>query len=442
MASGSGAAIAAGSLLTTMTKGMEWRQAAALPVEALTERLGRPESASLSKGINISAAFAIEALHRAFEDAFRREKFPVASGAGKKTVLVAMSGGVDSSVACLLEQRAGRDVIGLTMRLLDDPGGNDGDDAGRSCCSAGAVLDARETCHSLGLPHLTIDYSRPFFEEVINDFCRSYLAGMTPNPCVRCNGRLRFPALVRLAARLGAAKVATGHYVRIVRRKGAPLLARGVDRDKDQSYMLWAVKPGLLEKLSFPLGEMSKPAVRLLAQSARLQAGGRPESQDICFIPGGDYRSFITSSLGERQAPGPGDIVDLSGGKIGVHDGYHNYTVGQRRGLGGGGRREAMYVIKTLPEKNLVVAGPRKHLAVRSIKVSGINSFAGVEAKERLLLQMRYNSPAVEAQVRTGNGKWEADLSVPAYGIAPGQSAVFYRGSTLAAGGIITATNP
>ncbi len=438
LASGSSAAIAAGSLLTTLVMGRDWRRAAAIPAALLVETLGRDDHFSSLKGINASAAFAIEALHRALEDSLRRGKFPAAEGAGKKAVLVAMSGGVDSSVACLLQKQAGRDVIGVTMRLLERHSEVKGAEGG--CCSTRAILDARETCHRIGLPHLTVDYSGPFLDEVINDFSHNYLAGRTPNPCVRCNGRLRFPALLELASLLGAATVATGHYVRIVRENGRHLLARGADQGKDQSYMLWALMPRFLERLSFPLGEMKKAGVRSLARDARLPAGGRPDSQDICFIPEGDYRRFILSRIeaGQGQEPGPGDIINASGRKIGAHSGYYNYTIGQRSGLGGGAK-EPLYVINTVPEKNLVVAGPRRQLAVRSVEISGVNSFARVKNGQMLLLQLRYNSPPVKANVSQGAGIWKADLEEPAYGVAPGQSAVFYEDDVLVAGGLITA---
>ncbi len=439
MASGSSAAIAAGSLLTEMIKGRHWRRAAALSATSLMERLGPARSGTLLKSINVSSSFAIEALHRALGDSIRQGTFPVAGGIREEAVLVAMSGGVDSSAACLLEKQAGGDVIGVTMRLWSEPG--EGAGAARGCCSLEAVLDARETCHRLGLPHLTVDFSDAFLKEVVDDFSRHYLEGRTPNPCVRCNGRLRFPALLKLAGRLGAARVATGHYARIVRKDGRPLLARGADPGKDQSYMLWGIGPEHLKKLSFPLGEMRKPRVRALARNARLPASGRPESQDICFIPDGDYRRFIRSraKAGRAALPGRGDIVDINGNKIGTHGGYHDYTVGQRRGLGGGAR-DALYVIKTVPEQNLVVAGHRDELAVRSIEISDVNSFAAVEEGQQLLLQMRYNSPAEPARVSPGARIWKADLKKPGYGVAPGQSAVFYKSEVVVAGGVISAT--
>src|SRR6188472_930010 len=248
--------------------------------------------------------------------------FRAASRPGR--IAVAMSGGVDSAVALV---RAGPDAIGVTLRLWQDPAAPDTE---RACCSPAAVAAARAACHERGLPHVTLDLREEFKQAIVDPFTHAYEAGETPNPCMRCNGAFRFDELVAFARRAGADELWTGHYARIVERDGLRLVARAVDEAKDQSYMLAAVDPGLLERVRFPLGEQTKVETRDEAVAAGLAAAGRLESQEACFLGGDDYRSFL-----ERQGvrAEPGAIVDATGARIGTHFGYWRYTTGQRRGL-------------------------------------------------------------------------------------------------------------
>ncbi len=486
LASGSSAIIAAASLLTQRLEGLDWKQAAAIPAGAIYISLAEgggdesdmqrltdtvPVKTAVEPGsLGQACEFAVEALHRAFEDTLRRGTFPAADTVDPETAIVAMSGGVDSSTACLLEQRAGRQVIGVTMRLWDegqasrevisgnnaedgetDPGS--GSDDGVSCCSPESIRDARQVCHGLGLPHLTVDYTRAFEQQVVADFIMEYLAGRTPNPCTICNGAIRFPALVELAELLGAGMVATGHYVRIVEREGRTLLARGRDAGKDQSYMLWGIGPSLLPWLDFPLGEIEKVHTREIANQAGLRVYNRVDSQDVCFIPGDDYRRFIIERAGHvgGTVPGEGEIVTTGGRIVGYHCGYLNFTVGQRRGLGISSR-EPLYVVSTDPGSNTVVVGTRDELAVSSLTLEGINAFLPlreIEGERSLMVQVRYNSPAVPCRLyresagasaagdESGAGSCRIELEKPVYGVAPGQSAVLYIDDAVAAGGRI-----
>ena len=451
-ATGSSAIIAVGSLLSVMITDMSWNEAAAIAYASLekslsyqtagnrsaTEPVGAM-SESESGRLAQAADFAIEALHGAMEDSIRRGNFPKASGIDENHVLVAMSGGVDSSVACLLEKEAGRRVTGITMRLWNDPD-CETDEEGATCCSPRAIRDARAACHDLGLAHLTVDYSDTFESEIVDYFTGEYIAGGTPNPCTRCNGVFRFPALVALADMIGAAWVATGHYAHIIEDEGRRLLARGRDFGKDQSYMLWGINPGLLDRLEFPLADREKVETRKIARDAGLIAHARPESQEVCFIPDDDYRRFLKTRL--DAMPGEGDIVASDGSKLGRHDGYVNFTVGQRRGLGVSAA-EPLYVLSTFPKENLVMVGTREQLAVNRLLLSEVNNFLSPErlATDKFLVQVRYNSAPVTARLVQANpDEWKIELDEPVYGVARGQSAVIYLGEVVAAGGIIRST--
>ena len=452
-ASGSSAVIAAGSVLTGKLEGISWRRAAALTAAEILAGLGgrgTPVAEDANQGSPEQAAvFAVEALQAAFEDSLGRGTFPVAPGAEPDTVIAAMSGGVDSSTACWLKKEEGLQVIGVTMRLWSDPEA-DAVDSGLSCCSPRAIRDARQVCHSLGLPHLTVDYSCLFREKVVEYFVSEYLAGRTPNPCALCNSSFRFPELMRLAEKLGAAGVVTGHYARIITKDGRRMLARGRDTGKDQSYMLWGVRQPLLASMDFPLGEMRKVEVRELAREAGPVVHDRVERQEVCFIPDDDYRRFILSQLEATGAgaPGAGEIVSVSGKRMGKHGGYINFTIGQRRGLGGGAA-EPLDVVGIEPETNRVIVGDRDDLVVRALTIGGINRFLPPAEIDKVGVQLRYNSPSLPGKVvrkQGGEGeyaaeeRWHIELDKPAYGVAPGQSAVLYQGDILVAGGIIIST--
>jgi tRNA-specific 2-thiouridylase len=361
---------------------------------------------------------AVEALAAAIGPVFR-------AAPDSERVAVAMSGGVDSAVALL---EAGSKAIGVTLRLWIDPAGPDSE---RACCSPDSVRLARATCHRLGLPHVTLDLREQFCRAVVEPFVRSYAAGQTPNPCVRCNGSFRFERLLAFTRRAGAAQLATGHYARLVERQGKLLLARARDREKDQSYMLAAIDPRLLEQLWFPLAELEKSETRERAAAAGLEVATRPESQEACFLAGADYRDFL-----ERQGliASSGEIVDEGGRRLGRHDGYWRFTPGQRRGLGIASSSGPLYVLRTRPKKNLVVIGPEQALERCSVSARGKLYLP----LERAQAKLRYRSPALPAEVEPAAGGFRLRLLEPAYAVAPGQAAVLYDDEVVAGFGLVT----
>jgi tRNA-specific 2-thiouridylase len=338
-------------------------------------------------------------------------------------IAVAMSGGVDSAVAL---HRAGPDAVGVTLRLWLDPSGPDAD---RACCSPDAVVRARQTCHALGLPHVTLDLRDEFRSVVVRTFVEGYAAGLTPNPCMRCNGAFRFDALVAFAGRVGASILWTGHYARIVERDGVRLVARGLDATKDQSYMLATVDPALLSQVGFPLGTTTKEAVRAEALDAGLAAAGRRESQEACFLAGDDYRSFL-----ERQgiASSAGEIVDEAGVVLGRHDGLWRFTPGQRRGLRLASS-EPLHVVRSERASNTLVVGPRSSLGSRKVSARGSLYLA----VERVEAKLRYRSRPVGATVTRVPGGFELELAEPVEAIAPGQVAVLYDHDAVVGAGVI-----
>ncbi|HEY5159696.1 MAG TPA: tRNA 2-thiouridine(34) synthase MnmA [Gaiellaceae bacterium] len=361
---------------------------------------------------------ALEALAAALGPVFRAAPDP-------ERVAVAMSGGVDSAVALLA---AGPKAIGVTLRLWTDP---DGPDSEAACCSPDSVRLARATCHRLGLPHVTLDLRDEFYLAVVEPFVRSYGAGLTPNPCVRCNGTFRFGRLLAFARRAGASRLATGHYARLVERQGKLLIACARDREKDQSYMLAGLDPGLLDRLWFPLAELEKSETRERAAVAGLEVAMRPESQEACFLAGADYRDFL-----ERRGllSSSGEVVDESGKRLGQHDGYWRFTPGQRRGLGIASSAGPLYVLRTQAKKNLVVAGPEQALARRSVSARGKLYLPLRRAEAKL----RYRSPALPAEVEPTAGGFRLHLAEPAFAVAPGQAAVLYDDEVVAGFGLIT----
>ena len=334
-----------------------------------------------------------------------------------------MSGGVDSAVALL---RSGPEAIGVTLRLWLDP---DGPDAERACCSPEAVIAARETCHALGLPHVTLDLREEFRRAVVDPFVRAYARGDTPNPCVRCNGAFRFDELLAFADRAGCDRLATGHYARIVGHRGHTLLARAADAAKDQSYMLAALDPRHLARVSFPLGEQGKEETRDEAQRAGLEVARRAESQEACFLAGDDYRAFL-SRHGLASRPGP--IVDETGTELGTHGGVWEFTPGQRRGIGVVAERP-LYVLDTNAAADVVVVGPHEALARRHVQASGRLHLPVDRAEAKL----RYRSPAIPVRVAQTADGFELELDEPAYGVARGQAAVLYEGDAVVGCGIV-----
>jgi len=360
----------------------------------------------------------LEALAAAIGPVFR-------AAPDNERVAVAMSGGVDSAVALLA---AGPKAIGVTLRLWIDPNGPDSE---ATCCSPDSVRLARATCQRLGLPHVTLDLRDQFCRAVVEPFVRTYAAGRTPNPCVRCNGSFRFGRLLAFARRAGAARLATGHYARLVERRGKLLIARALDREKDQSYMLAALDPGLLDRLWFPLAELEKSETRKRAALAGLEVATRPESQEACFLAGADYRDFL-----ERRglASSGGDVVDERGKRLGRHDGYWRFTPGQRRGLGIASSAGPLYVLRTQARKNLVVAGPEQALARYSVSARG-KLYLPLERAEA---KLRYRSPALPAEVESTATGFRLRLLEPAFAVAPGQAAVLYDDEVVAGFGLVT----
>jgi tRNA-uridine 2-sulfurtransferase len=362
---------------------------------------------------------AVEALASALGDVFTAEPRP-----GR--IAVAMSGGVDSAVALL---RAAPNAVGVTLRLWQDPAGPSSE---RACCSPAAVSAARATCHALCVPHVTLDLREDFRSAVVGPFVAGYEAGETPNPCTTCNGAFRFDRLVAFAEQAGADCLWTGHYARIVERRGRRLVARAADDSKDQSYMLATLSPPLLNRIGFPLGGQTKEETRAEAERAGLAVARRRESQEACFLAGDDYRAFL-ERWGLHSTPG--EIRDENGRALGRHDGYWRFTPGQRRGLrvGGGGR--PLYVLRTERATNSVVVGPREALGATRVDAEG-RLYLPVERAEA---KLRYRSEPMAAQVRATDGGFSLDLDAPVQAVARGQVAALYDDGAVVGAGVISA---
>jgi tRNA-specific 2-thiouridylase len=422
------ACIAAGSALSELVRSRPLLEAARISKTYLKNSLG----GALPAGKEHALTLVLDALHKALEDYWNKaggamlaEGYGGFAANGGKSVVAAMSGGVDSAVAALLLKEAGYDVATVTFRL------HDGEKGSRSCCSPDTVLFARDTAHRMGLPHFTLDLKELFNRRVMQDFVGSYSAGRTPNPCVACNAHVKFHAASFLADRIGFRYVATGHYARVVEEPGGVTMSRPVDEGKDQTYVLWPVPKGLLTRAIFPLGEYRKEEVRHIAQEKGLAVAYTPESQDICFIPDGNYRSFIRKQVVAE----PGEIVDTEGRALGQHAGVVDFTVGQRRGIGVSAPTP-LYVTEVRPRTKQVVVGRREDLKVREVRVGGLNWF--LDPLEAESVQVRYNGSPVPCEIENaGGGEVRALLSEPVMGVAPGQSAVFYKEDRVIGGGVV-----
>jgi tRNA-specific 2-thiouridylase len=347
-------------------------------------------------------------------------------------IVVAMSGGVDSSVVAALAARTGAEVIGITLQLYDH-----GEAIGRSktCCAGRDIYDARTVAERLNIAHYVFDYETRFRDSVIERFADEYARGRTPIPCVSCNQSVKFTDLLALARDLGADCLATGHYVRRVVGPNGPELHRAADPARDQSYFLFATTREQLDFLRFPLGGLPKPAVRELARELGLVVADKPDSQDICFVPNGDYASVVKKV--RPEAARPGEIVDLEGRVLGGHRGLIHFTVGQRRGLEIGGQAEPLYVVRLEPEARRVVVGPKAALAVRAARLSGLN-WLGEDQRDGLAAKVRSMARPAAAAFDGGSIRFDP----PEFGVAPGQAAVIYEGSRVLGGGWIEETVP
>jgi tRNA-specific 2-thiouridylase len=431
-ASGCGAARAAGSAVVELTSGRPLLEVARVGATEVAQALG-----GLSAGKHHAASLAAEALHRAL-GAAAADGAPRLAPSSHRT-LVAMSGGVDSALAAHVALDRGDEVVAVTLELWADPA-NDGT---RSCCSPQAVGGARALAHRMGLAHFTLDLREQFRREVVEDFVAEYQAGRTPNPCVRCNGLVRFDEMLALAGRLGAARLATGHYARVEGDGEGPLLAAAADPDKDQTYMLARIAPEALGRLWFPLAELTKPEVRDRARVAGLDVADKVESQDLCFLAGVDRASFL-----RRHAPAPdaaepgealplagpdgrrGEVLDLEGRLLGHHDGHAAFTVGQRRGLGLAGPAP-LYVIEKDAAANRVVVGPKAALAADRVEIADARLHRPAERVDRVKLRYRSRPVGCRVEDEVGPGRHarlRLRLDEAVDSVAPGQTACLLQG--------------
>ena len=356
--------------------------------------------------------------------------FQLGADLSGKRIVVAMSGGVDSSVVAALAARTGAETIGVTLQLYDH--GSAVKRAG-ACCAGQDIRDARAVADKLGIAHYVFDHESRFRESVIDHFADEYMAGRTPIPCVRCNMSVKFTDLFRLARELGADCLATGHYVRRVEGEAGSELHRAADPARDQSYFLFATTQDQLDYLRFPLGGMPKPQVRAIAQEMGLIVAMKPDSQDICFVPDGDYASVVRKIRPDAEIGG--DIVHLDGRVLGQHKGLIHYTVGQRKGLEVGGQPVPLYVIRLDPATQRVIVGPRAALAVQAARIIDSNWLTSI-GNRPVMAKVRSMSRPVAAQL---DGEW-LRFDVPEYGVAPGQAAVLYDGDRVLGGGWIEET--
>ena len=351
-------------------------------------------------------------------------------------VLVAMSGGVDSSLAAALLVERGFDVVGATIKTfcygtVTGPS--------RTCCGLEGIADARAVADTLGIPHYVFDLEAEFTRDVIDDFVSEYASGHTPNPCVRCNSYTKFRDLLRRARMLDCDRIATGHYARIDRSGPQPRLLRGRDRSKDQSYFLWGIEPAVLDLLELPVGERTKAEVRQRAKELGLRTANKPESFDICFVPDGDYTGFLASRLGKHHpAFAPGPVVTTDGRRVGTHRGYCRFTVGQRKGLPGG-FPQPMHVVDIDPETRAVVIGPASALESATLVVGDLNWLGWApKVGDEVGVQIRHRGREVVGVIdAVSDRRLEIRLLTPQRSATPGQSAAIYDGEAVLGGGRI-----
>ncbi len=430
-ASGCGATIAAGSAAVALVRGVPLLEAARVGADRIAQELG-----GLLPAKRHAAELTADALHRALGAAARGSgpARPALARCGRRT-LVAMSGGVDSAVAALLTARAGEEVLAVTLELWADPE----NDAERSCCSAQAVRGARALAHDRGLPHLSIDLREEFRAGVVEGWLEGYTRGSTPNPCIRCNGSVRLDAMLDLAARLGAERLVTGHYSRVVDGP-VPLLRMARDTLKDQSYALAGLDPSSLARLRFPLGDLTKEEVREIAAREGLSVAHKPDSQDLCFLAGTDLQRFIARH-GE-VAGAPGSILDADGTPLGTHGGAHAFTVGQRHGLGLPGGPEPLFVLGTDPVANTVTVGPRGALVTSTVAVCDVTLRRPGAQVDGVRVRSHGRLHPCRLAADHGPGRHEGvevQLREAITRAAPGQIACLYEGDVILGYGTVAA---
>jgi tRNA-specific 2-thiouridylase len=433
-ASGCGAVMAAGSAVVELVSGSDFLDAARIGPNDIDKELG-----GLLPSKAHAATLAADALHRALGAAAKHSPYVDRNSSGqrresgRRRTLVAMSGGVDSAVAAQLALEAGDDVVAVTLELWSDPSG----DGSKSCCSPQAVTGARALAHRMGIPHVTLDLREEFRRDVVDDFVAQHEAGRTPNPCVRCNGLVRFGEMLELAETLNADRLATGHYARITRDDRGPLLQNGLDPKKDQAYMLARLTPNDLDRLWFPLGESLKPDVRRKAEEADLPVAAKPESQDLCFLAGIKKTDLLTRL--RKTEPKRGQVVALDGTVLAEHEGLDRFTIGQRRGVGVAGGAP-VYVVGKDPASGRVTVGPRDALLVDRVAIDRAELYRDAVSIDRVKLRYRSDAVACKLVTEIPAGRYpriEIMLNEPFIAAAPGQVACLMSGDRVVGHGLI-----